>query len=747
MSALVHLVKQDSAARNLNVTTPTEVTEYTIDWADLTGAGFAAGDDVLILVASKLASNSSTAYARFRVGRGTTYAGRTDFADSYQSVESPAASTAMTMQYGWFHRHTLVTDQNLYFSLWHSGATLVGSRDFFCLVLKLGGLTSSDFAYASATHSGDAPTTYGTTGASFSTPAAGDWLLFAFAEWLVDSVSADMLLAISAGGVDYSEVNTEGEDLENEVAHVTMAYRAALGSGQTVQARFRASATSHDCIATKVFGLRLDAFRNHWGAHTADTLTHSVIDTYQEFAGNGSFAVSVDGPVLALGFPLHLFSEVVKQPYGRIQIADADWDGAGRNRSPARDNGADAKQGPILNAYATLTAAGGPYDVDMDVAEDADVSPTYDCVEQVAAMFTLELASTATYVDLAGIIASVFSLAGASAVARNIAGALGSSAALTGQIAVNRAIAGTLPMASGLSAAMARTAGLSGTVPLMTTLDGLLDIFSPVDLAGLLALESSLSGSAGVTRPLAGTLALASQLDGALGVLRPFAGVIPVASVLSGLLAADRPLAGTLPILAVLSADARMDRTFAGIVPIVVALDGAAAIDRGLAGFLAVAFDLVGALDVSGLNEVLLAGEIPLTTALSGVLARNRQIAGVIPMTAALTGAMGRIRDLQGLVQAASVLAGQIAVDRGLGGQVPIVLITTGELAADRPLSGTIPLGTVLVGDLEVSVRVLLIAPFEVRAATRSMAARRANPEVSRQAHRGSVRRRVPVGD
>ncbi len=48
-TALVHLVKEDYTERTTTSTTEIEVTQHTIAWADLTAAGFAAGDEVIII--------------------------------------------------------------------------------------------------------------------------------------------------------------------------------------------------------------------------------------------------------------------------------------------------------------------------------------------------------------------------------------------------------------------------------------------------------------------------------------------------------------------------------------------------------------------------------------------------------------------------------------------------------------------------------------------------------------------------
>ena len=167
MANLTHFVKADTTERTSTNTSAEELTDYTIAWSDLTGAGFAASDDVLILVAVKTWNSSANNNTYFAVGFGTTFAGRSEEADSVQRAEP--IGTANGDQYLWFDRRTLVNNENIYFR----GQTTAGTasyNEFVCLVLKLGQLSSNDFIYAETSPSGDAPNT-ATDGASATVPA------------------------------------------------------------------------------------------------------------------------------------------------------------------------------------------------------------------------------------------------------------------------------------------------------------------------------------------------------------------------------------------------------------------------------------------------------------------------------------------------------------------------------------------------------------------------------------------------
>lgn len=391
MAEITHFVKTDFTHRVNTDTSAVEESNYTITYENLTGAGFAAGDDVIIIVGVVHGTGHANVNMHFQVGFGTTYAGRTDDASSYQGMEGVTTTASTGQQYLWFDRRTLVDGEDIYFSRWSGNGSFEARSDgFFCIVLGLDDLTANDFGYADNTPSGDAPTSYDTSGASFSTPAAGDWLIFTCGHWLIDSTSADAFMAISAGGTDYSEYQMEGEDSADEWCFGTMAYRASLGSGQTVQARYRTDSASHDCDRTAVFGLRLDAFEDHDGAHNTSTITHSVLNTYQEFAGFGSYVKSSTGNLIAIGLPIHTINTLAVQfPYGQIQLAGSDWPSSNDQEERNGANGAEDQRGNVVFGYASVSS--GTHDWDFDIAESNSVSPTFNCDEQIAAVFSLEL--------------------------------------------------------------------------------------------------------------------------------------------------------------------------------------------------------------------------------------------------------------------------------------------------------------------------------------------------------------------
>ena len=391
MAALTHFSKLDTTERTAS-TGATELTDYTISWSDLTTAGFAAGDNVIILVGVNPShSTSQNANIEFRVGFGTSYAGRADDATA-SYLSQPPTTGGKGEHYLWCRKRTLVTNENVYFT----GLTASGTSryiTFRCLILNYDDLDAGDKLYAEASHGGTAPTTYDTNGAGAATPSAGDWLIVAAARYAAADTTSDLFVAINDGTSDVAEIKTELEISAGFRPIGTFAYKAGLGSGVTVRTRFKCvvGTVAPLIVTTTIFGIRLNAFADHWGAHTANTVTHTVLDTFTTIASNSSFTLSATGPLCILGWPIHATSTSTNHPMGLISVDGGanEWPATVTRRSIG-DNGAAQRIAPLLYGYAASQAA-GILNVAVQAADDDSVTGS-NCVEQVAVAFSLELA-------------------------------------------------------------------------------------------------------------------------------------------------------------------------------------------------------------------------------------------------------------------------------------------------------------------------------------------------------------------
>jgi len=394
MAEITHLVKALAAEQTATSATYVEATNYTIAWSSLTTAGFAAGDDVIFLVKAPLGGNNTNLVVGFKVGFGTTYAGRTDVADSEHLLEPKAGALNVKHEYVWMDRRTLVDMENVYFSIKSDMTDQVEPQDFVCIVLKLDDLDANDFLYDEKTHSGDAPADYNTAGASVTTNALGDWWFIGSARWKIDSTGASFFTAIQVDGADLMETQREGEDLDTpEALHPGVsAYSAGLASSKVARVRFKVqTANTNDVLRTAIFGLRLDAFVDHDGFQTTTAYTLSAIDTPVDFTtGLGSFGASQTGDFMMWAQTVQDIAEQTRRTYGRIQVDGADWPSTfDRVAVPAFDD--TDKTSLHLCNIGSITS--GTVDVDFDVVEDIDVTPNYNSSPQMGIVFSMELAA------------------------------------------------------------------------------------------------------------------------------------------------------------------------------------------------------------------------------------------------------------------------------------------------------------------------------------------------------------------
>jgi len=407
LAALVHFGRRDATQRTTTSSSAVEVTQHTVAWSDLTGAGFANGDEVLILVRAAMNIDNANGLLTYAAGRGTTFAGRTQWADSVSTIEGQSTTATRGHHYGWLHKHTLVTNENIYLALTAVGGTNTARvTDYSIIILKLTGLGADDYKYTETADSGDAPTSYDTGGASVTLPgsANSDWLVLSTAHWLIDSTTADLLQAIDDNGADFAEVEWEGEDVAEERTILLSRFIASVAADRVIRARYRVdTATTHDVDMSKVFALRLNAFVDHSGVQSTATITHTATATYQEAATIASHPVTATGDHFIFAESVSdSYGEATKNPFSRIQVAGADWPEAGMgDGGGAYGHGAADKHAVCQFGIASLTA--GTTDVDWDLQEAVDVTPNYSHSYHTLVAFSMELVAAGSVAASAGV--------------------------------------------------------------------------------------------------------------------------------------------------------------------------------------------------------------------------------------------------------------------------------------------------------------------------------------------------------
>jgi hypothetical protein len=395
MAALERYTERDEALRSSTSTTQAEVSPYYISHADLTGAGFAVGDELLLLILGKHQGSTANNEPMFQVGRGTgSYAARTDWPESLQRRQTAVASTSNngpgSMPYHWMKKHTLAASEQLFFSLWTSANN--GYHDnHSVIILNLSSLDSAFWEYAETAPSGDAPTSL-TDGAQV-TLGIGNWLILACTHWLSDSTSADAVMAIGDGTTDFEEVKTDADSTSEEYVLMTAHYEAIASGTKTFSARYRSdSANTHDCNYTAIFALDLNAF-DDWSHADLSSSVDPSGTTYVESGSIAAHPATVTGDHMIIGWQRPVsYATSNNRPGARLQVANSDWPIASLWAGGYCDNSSQTRHSMLCAGIASLTA--GTHLIDYDVNENGTaVDTAFNAGHLIA--FSMELAGAA----------------------------------------------------------------------------------------------------------------------------------------------------------------------------------------------------------------------------------------------------------------------------------------------------------------------------------------------------------------
>ena len=327
MTALTIFNKTDITQRTTTSTSPAEVTQYTVAWSDLTTAGFANADDVIILVRWSVggASTTTNALSDFRIG--STFAGAAVHSTNRTEPDSSNSGRG-AREFTWLDRITLATNDNLYIALSSVATGTARADNFTILVLKLDDLAAGDFRYAEDTSSGDAPAFASEAdGASVTLPSGGgdDWLVVASADWLCDSVSAATRQQLSLGGTVAMINQIEGEDVDEQWSIGSVGYLAAAASSAVCKLMYAAEGgNTHDYTRSAIFALRMEAFEAHIGSQDGtDVNLPNSADSFVE-TNTVALVLSATRDVVFLAQSVVQINHVQTSPYSRVQENNAD---------------------------------------------------------------------------------------------------------------------------------------------------------------------------------------------------------------------------------------------------------------------------------------------------------------------------------------------------------------------------------------------------------------------------------------
>jgi len=392
MTALTTYNKTDVTQRTTTSTSAAEVTQYTVAWSDLTTAGFANGDDVIVLVRWSVggASTTTNSLSDFRIG--STFAGATVQSSNRTEPDSSNAGRG-AREFVWLDRITLATNDNFYIALSSAAAGTARADNFSILVLKLDDLAAGDFRYAEDTSSGDAPD-YGSEadGASVTLPSGGgdDWLVIATADWLVDSVTDAMRQQLSLGGTVAMINQWEGEDLAETWSIGSVGYLAAASASAVCKLQYAAEGgNTHDYTRSAIFALRMDAFEAHIGSQDGtDVNLPTTADVFVE-TNTVDLVLSATRDVVYFAQSMFQVNHVQTSPYSRVQENNTDiiaWTDLGSGLRGTTDIVPQTR-------FAVASMTSGTKTIDEDSATDFANALFPVAVDHALVAFTTELAA------------------------------------------------------------------------------------------------------------------------------------------------------------------------------------------------------------------------------------------------------------------------------------------------------------------------------------------------------------------
>jgi hypothetical protein len=405
MVELTHYNKSLATFVSTANTTMTQAVAFTVNWSDLTTAGFAADDVVHIIWNWTAGAEDTTLHTIFDLASGASFGARTSIRPTDFRVECMDANESIGgVKCGWVEvGWTLVANDNFYIAQRLSSFTASPDAswldDFSVTFIKEADLASGDVR--TAEH--DTPIAVDTDfangrGAQVTLPASptgDDWLIIACGDWDLNGTTVGIKQRINVDGVaTYMETQREPESDLEQIPLMTVGVVSAAAASQTVtlEAAEQTAAGPNTIDASRILALRLQAFESH--AFSRGTSTTAMSNTTQVFVQAATISLVLDttGPVFVIAEAIAdqtSGTNVTADPYIRIQDGGTDIiTDLGRATDHFRDD--DDRTGVTGHLVADMTAATRTIDLDMARREAADIN--HQITDYCLVAFSMELA-------------------------------------------------------------------------------------------------------------------------------------------------------------------------------------------------------------------------------------------------------------------------------------------------------------------------------------------------------------------
>ena len=371
----------------------TEVSALTVAWADLTGAGFANGDNIVVMVRASLSVDSGTDNAAINFKQGTSTFDVATQLDNHR-VETDGSKANDSSEFFYIQNITLSTDDTFFTGIRTLDAvTTAFIKDWEVFFLSLDELDADDYRWNENT-----TVTQGTTsdqdGASVTLPASGgdDWLIVSSIKWDIADVTVNSQHKLSLDATDYMKAQFEGEDTAEVHTYGMIGYLGSAANSAVCKAVFTNSSTGiNDHGRSAVFALRLEAFVDHIGNYNSTPVAISGTNNTFVQTNTASLGLTSNGNVCYFSQTIaDIASKVVgHSPRHRVQADGTDivtgFTTYGHN---ANEN--DSQIG--LSSFGVKSLTAGTIVIDTDCTNNVGSSTTYNFDEHTLVAFSLELA-------------------------------------------------------------------------------------------------------------------------------------------------------------------------------------------------------------------------------------------------------------------------------------------------------------------------------------------------------------------
>lgn len=236
------------------------------------------GSSEYILLAHALHGGSST--SNNQIYMNVTENGVGALGNSEQRAESRRNGGASGVHYGFLDKITTASTPNDYeIQMKSNGSDSSNVTGSWLAMIKLDDLTTDQCKYAEVDTDDTSISTSTETGASV-TLGEGDWLIFAFTRWDMNSNSDAVEFQIDVDGNNKAFTRFEARDTTEVSCMITMTAYTVSGDSVTAAVEYSSEGTNPDLLNSRIFAIDMNAFQDHAFKQKAKGVSTTSIDNH-----------------------------------------------------------------------------------------------------------------------------------------------------------------------------------------------------------------------------------------------------------------------------------------------------------------------------------------------------------------------------------------------------------------------------------------------------------------------------------